>query len=124
MDETSAGIESELLDLSTKNVATLRSVELSGITEAMARVRERIADSGRQHQRLQRLVDRSSGRDRFGSGSSPRLTAAHGGPKHKIDPERFRSLATGGGDDDAVAPVLGDGAQLAADGPAHAPRVL
>jgi RPA family protein len=45
MDETSAGIESELLDLSTKNVATLRSVELSGMTEAMTRVRLRIADS-------------------------------------------------------------------------------
>jgi hypothetical protein len=45
MDETSAGIESELLDLSTETVATLRSAELSGITAAIARVRERIGDS-------------------------------------------------------------------------------
>jgi hypothetical protein len=45
MDEISAEIESELLDLSTENVATLRSVELSDIAAAIARVRERIADS-------------------------------------------------------------------------------
>ncbi|MEU4218959.1 hypothetical protein [Actinoplanes sp. NPDC026623] len=46
MDENSAGIESELLDLSTENVATLRSADLSGMTAAIERVRGRIADSG------------------------------------------------------------------------------
>ncbi|WIM99319.1 hypothetical protein ACTOB_002969 [Actinoplanes oblitus] len=45
MEETSAAMESELLDLSAESVATLRSVELSGITAAIARVRERIADA-------------------------------------------------------------------------------
>ncbi|MBL7258260.1 hypothetical protein [Paractinoplanes lichenicola] len=45
MDVNSAGIESELIDLSTENVATLRSAELSGITAAIARVKERLADS-------------------------------------------------------------------------------
>jgi len=45
MEPTSAGIESELLDLSTVDVANLRSVELTGMTAAIARVRERIADS-------------------------------------------------------------------------------
>jgi hypothetical protein len=45
MDEKSAGIESELLDLSAENVATLRSAEPSGITAAIARMRERLADS-------------------------------------------------------------------------------
>ncbi|GAB2567218.1 hypothetical protein Aab01nite_45160 [Paractinoplanes abujensis] len=45
MDENSAGIESELIDLSTENVATLRSAELSGIAAAITRVRERIGDS-------------------------------------------------------------------------------
>ena len=44
MEDTSAGFESELLDLSTENVATLRSAEIVGIAAAMARVRERIAD--------------------------------------------------------------------------------
>ncbi|MBB4741173.1 hypothetical protein BJY16_004632 [Actinoplanes octamycinicus] len=38
-------MESELLDLSAENVATLRSVELAGITAAIARVKETIADS-------------------------------------------------------------------------------
>jgi hypothetical protein len=47
MDHNSAGIESELLDLSTENVATLRSADLSGMTAAIERVRDRIADSGR-----------------------------------------------------------------------------
>jgi hypothetical protein len=45
MDETSAHIESELLDLSTVSMASLRSVKLAGITAAVDRVRERIADS-------------------------------------------------------------------------------
>jgi hypothetical protein len=45
MEKSSAGIESELLDLSTVTVANLRSVELTGITAATARVRKRIADS-------------------------------------------------------------------------------
>jgi hypothetical protein len=45
MDENSAGIESELLDLSTETVATLRSADLSGMTAAVERVRNRIADS-------------------------------------------------------------------------------
>jgi hypothetical protein len=45
MEEISAAMESELLDLSAENVATLRSVELSGLTDAIARVRETIADS-------------------------------------------------------------------------------
>jgi len=45
MDETSAGIESELPDLSTENVATLRTVALSGLTPAIERVRERITDA-------------------------------------------------------------------------------
>jgi hypothetical protein len=47
MDEISAEIESELLDLSTENLATLRSVEHSDIAPAIARVRERIGDSER-----------------------------------------------------------------------------
>ncbi|MGW5666410.1 hypothetical protein [Micromonospora sp. NPDC003776] len=46
MEEGRAGIESELLDLSTVNVATLRSVDLAGMTAAISRVRERVADSG------------------------------------------------------------------------------
>jgi hypothetical protein len=45
MEETSAGIESELPDLSAESVATLRSVELSGITLAVERVQERVADA-------------------------------------------------------------------------------
>ncbi|MFG3299233.1 hypothetical protein [Micromonospora chersina] len=46
MEERLAGIESELLDLSAVTVATLRSVDLTGMTAAISRVRERIADSG------------------------------------------------------------------------------
>jgi hypothetical protein len=46
MYETSAGIESELLDLSTVNVATLRAVELTRLDAAIQRVRARIADAG------------------------------------------------------------------------------
>jgi hypothetical protein len=45
MDEISAEIESELLDLSTENVETLSSVDFSDIAPTIARVRERIADS-------------------------------------------------------------------------------
>ncbi|WBB68300.1 hypothetical protein [Micromonospora sp. WMMD812] len=46
MEEGLAGIESELLDLSTVNIATLRSADLTGITAAISRVRDRVADSG------------------------------------------------------------------------------
>lgn len=46
MEEVLAGIESELPDLSTVNVTTLRSVDLAGMTAAISRVRERVADSG------------------------------------------------------------------------------
>jgi hypothetical protein len=45
MDSTPAGIESELLDLSTVDVGTLRSLEVTGMTDAMTRVRNRIADA-------------------------------------------------------------------------------
>ena len=45
MEENSAGIESELPDLSTENVATLRTVALSGLAAAIERVRERITDA-------------------------------------------------------------------------------
>ena len=46
MEERLAGIESELLDLSAVTVATLRTVDLTGMTAAISRVRERVADSG------------------------------------------------------------------------------
>ncbi|WP_320068909.1 hypothetical protein [Micromonospora sp. RTGN7] len=46
MEECLAGIESELLDLSTVNVATLRSVDPTSMTAAISWVRERVADSG------------------------------------------------------------------------------
>ncbi len=45
MDHTPAGIESELLDLSSFDVATLRSIDGAGITAAIDRVRAKIADS-------------------------------------------------------------------------------
>lgn len=45
MDERSAGIESELLDLSTVNVATLRLIEQTGITAAIERAWEKIANA-------------------------------------------------------------------------------
>ncbi|MFV2109924.1 MULTISPECIES: hypothetical protein [unclassified Micromonospora] len=45
MDSTPAGIESEMLDLSTVDVATLRGVDDSDMTAAMVRVRQRIADA-------------------------------------------------------------------------------
>jgi len=44
MDSTPAGIESEMLDLSMVDVATLRSVDGSDMAAAMARVRNWIAD--------------------------------------------------------------------------------
>ena len=46
MEERLAGIESELLDLSAVTVATLRTVDATGMTAAISRVRERVADSG------------------------------------------------------------------------------
>jgi hypothetical protein len=45
MDAASAGIESELPDLSTVNVSNLRGVELTGLSGAMARVLGRIVDA-------------------------------------------------------------------------------
>ncbi|WP_432838830.1 hypothetical protein [Dactylosporangium sp. CA-092794] len=42
MDAAPAGIESELPDLSTVNVTTLRSVALPALGDAMERVRRRI----------------------------------------------------------------------------------
>ncbi|MCO1597016.1 hypothetical protein M8C17_17820 [Micromonospora sp. RHAY321] len=46
MEEGLADIESELLDLSTVDVASLRSVDLTGMTAAISRVRAIIADTG------------------------------------------------------------------------------
>ncbi|MEV7230716.1 MULTISPECIES: hypothetical protein [Polymorphospora] len=46
MKKRLAGIESELLDLSAVTVATLRSADPTGMTAAISRVRERVADSG------------------------------------------------------------------------------
>ncbi|MEV4497474.1 hypothetical protein AB0J84_17455 [Micromonospora arborensis] len=46
MEEGLAGIESELLDLSTVDIASLRSVDRTGMTAAISRVQERVADSG------------------------------------------------------------------------------
>lgn len=45
MDQNSPGIESELLDLSRIGLGTVRTAEVTGITAAIVRVRERIADS-------------------------------------------------------------------------------
>jgi hypothetical protein len=45
MGTTSAGIETELLDLSTVDVAALRSIPASDLETAMARVRARIIDA-------------------------------------------------------------------------------
>jgi hypothetical protein len=45
MDQNSPGIESELLDLSTIRVGTVRTAEVTGIAAAIVRVRDRIADS-------------------------------------------------------------------------------
>ncbi|GIE29424.1 hypothetical protein Ait01nite_024690 [Actinoplanes italicus] len=44
MDTTSAGIETELLDLSTVDVAALRSLPASDFETATERVRARIID--------------------------------------------------------------------------------
>ncbi|MFY1650393.1 hypothetical protein ACN27J_05795 [Solwaraspora sp. WMMB762] len=44
MDSTPAGIESEMLDLSTVGISQLTSMNGSGITAAITRVRHRIAD--------------------------------------------------------------------------------
>lgn len=46
MSETPAGIESELLDLSTVDVAMLRAVDSASLETAIERVRARIADAG------------------------------------------------------------------------------
>jgi hypothetical protein len=46
MYETSAGIDSELLDLSTVNVAMLRAVDPPTLETALQRVRARIAGAG------------------------------------------------------------------------------
>jgi hypothetical protein len=45
MDHAPAGIESELLDLSSFDVASLRSIDGAGIAAAIDRVRAKIADS-------------------------------------------------------------------------------
>jgi hypothetical protein len=45
MDAAPAGIESELLDLSTINVSNLRGVELADLREAITRVQRRIVDA-------------------------------------------------------------------------------
>lgn len=45
MDHTPAGIESELLDLSNFDVATLRSIDAASIDAAIERVRTRIVNS-------------------------------------------------------------------------------
>jgi len=44
MDSTPAGIESEMLDLSTVDVSTLGMVDDVAMAAAMARVRNRLAD--------------------------------------------------------------------------------
>ncbi|GAB3932268.1 hypothetical protein GCM10027614_01100 [Micromonospora vulcania] len=72
MEEGLAGIESELLDLSTVDIATLRSVDRTGMTAAISRVRESCRFGG-QHQRLQRLLPESDTARRAGFGGTCRL---------------------------------------------------